>query len=92
MFCRTLLVERVDLEKNMMNMCPRFIIFLAISTLLSMSLLGPNITERGAINKLLVHSFKLEELGSEMRSTEDVRDFMHEFANTASSFYPVNSR
>ena len=92
MFCKTLLIERIDLEKDMMKMCPRFAIFLAITTLLSMSLLGADITERGAINKLLMHSFNLDDLADGMRSTEDVRDFMHSFANTASTFYPVNSK
>ena len=36
-FCKTLLVERINLEDKMMNMCPRFVLFLAISTFLGKS-------------------------------------------------------
>lgn len=91
MFCKTLLAERLDLEQKMQAMCPRFILFLSISALLGTSLLG-SVSELGTINHALVHAFQLEDYEGELRSTEDVREFMEGFAETAASFYPVNFR
>ena len=90
MFCHTLLAERLRLESNMQSMCPRFILFCMMMTLLGVSLLGPNITELGTVNHLLVHAFRLENINDEIRTTEDVREFIDNFAETAASFYPVN--
>ena len=90
MFCKTLLAERLDLERKMQAMCPRFILFLSISALLAMSLLGPNISELGNINHALTHAFQLEDVEGDMRSTKDVREFMESFAEVAASSYPVN--
>jgi hypothetical protein len=67
-------------------MLPRFVLFLAISALLGVSVMTRNATELSAVNQLLINAFRLDEL-KEISSTDDVR----RPAALSSFRWPVNS-
>ena len=90
---RHLLIERLKLERQISTMCPRFVIGMLISFLLSLTLMNANISARGQINQLLADSFALHDIEqSAIRTPEDVRHFMQQFAETTADFSPVSSK
>ena len=79
---RQLLVERLKLEESMRLMCPRFLSFITMCTLLSLSLVGLSIEKQGRINGLLSSSYKLGQLRTGVNTMESIRTYMKDFADT----------
>ena len=87
---RKLLIERMELEDAMSRACPRLLILVMVTFLLSMSMFTVDVYGRSTINTLMVHTFELEKLG-EVSTPEDVFSFINTFAEASSAFYPVNT-
>lgn len=87
---RERLVERIRLEHALQHMCPRYLIMLVITLLLGLTMLAAKVDEQATISRVLVNSFKLDEVVKEVRTTEGLRAFLLEFAEKSATFYPVN--
>ena len=87
---RELLIERLELEDAMGRACPRLLIMVMVTLLLSMSMFTVDVYGRSTINTLMVHNFELDKLG-EVSTPDDVLSFITTFAEASSTFYPVNT-